>query len=56
MVIEYKNKLEKKEDEPGRKKKKRFYLLVIVGIISSIITITFLSKYYIMFGGVFKIG
>ena len=56
MGIEYKNSLlEKKEDGSGRKKK-RFYLLVIVGIISSLITITFLSKYYIMFGGAFKIG
>ena len=50
-----KNKIEieKVQIGPGRKKKKIYYLLGIVGIILSIISICFLSEYYvIMFGGV----
>ena len=56
MAIEY--NLEKKENGsgPGRKKKKIYYLLVIVGIGLSIISIIFLSEYYVMMGVFFKIG
>ena len=57
MSIEIKNNLlEEKENGSGRKKKKIYYFLVIVGIGLSIISIIFLSKYYVMFGGVLKIG
>ena len=53
MSIEY--NLEKKENgsDPGRKIKKIYYFLGIVGIILSIITIIFCSKYYVMIGGDF---
>lgn len=57
MSIECQNNLlEKKERVPGRKIKKIYYLLAIVGIVLSIISIISLSKYYIIFGGAFKIG
>ena len=54
MSIECQNNLlEKKENGPGRKKKKICYFLVIMGLVLSIISIYFLSEYYvIMFGGV----
>lgn len=56
IEYQYKNELEKQENGPGRKKKKIYYLLGIIGIILSIIGIIFCSEYYIMMGGVFKVG